>query len=540
MQAYDDKPLQVQDVEAIPVWPQGIKHSDAANYDIANGAFYQISPLDHAHVVHFDPIGFPNASITLQLPVLTNLPFGTRIYAFYIDNTGGGESVVFIPTAGSLDTVNGNPVSYTFTFPVGGGSTHLLFCIAFRGNYIIRSFNQLGGSAVPGTVPTIQFVGDGSAPIFDTGAYVPGANYPDIGSLNSVFGKYTAVPTEIVPGMTGYFTYAPSSSWHTQPGFLCTHTGTYCFTIDWVIQVVTGNAATAAQSLGAYFAKTSEFNGTGTFVADHGISVASGPLFYQPSAYPPGDTVQFWCTYSTRIFITATAGNYYLPNFCVDTAANETYSVTSIYQPKLTIQYWADATPPVPAPLMMMGFSAPSEVTPLVAVQLSSQANATIQKALVSPAGVAALDPSSSVNQTPTFTLKDKTQPVKLNEIRRLQTASKFNKAQKQSQLQQPQNGNSDPVNVSASVPSVPLDQMTLFFNSMMADYQAKQQQQLQQQQSSPNVTPGSTSAAAVQQPRRQSRKRGPEVNLDAPPIIPPAQRVKIEKPTDGMEIEKQ
>jgi len=128
-------------------WPDQIAYSRQLDtYIWSLGAVKQIQALDHIHVVNYDQDGAPPYTMELIMPVMENLPAGSRMYFFYVSRCHDGDQLKFSPVALSGNTVNGVLGTYTFTLD---GSKQLFVCIGVNGNYIIHPINLAISPVIP-------------------------------------------------------------------------------------------------------------------------------------------------------------------------------------------------------------------------------------------------------------------------------------------------------------------------------------------------------------------------------------------------------
>lgn len=215
------------DAQVLSTWPAGIRYNpneDKYTFSVANN--WKISPQDHLHVVDIDgPSGLGPYELTLQLPILNQLPFSSRMYFFYVSNSQDLDVLTFIPTPLSGDTVNGSPFFHSFTMD---GVKKLFIALAVNGNYIIHEFGGGGGStpsgggnplnlfrAISSPTPVTPTLLDLPPFFFDTRAYTSTGWGP------------TPDPSDYITGMDGFIVPNTSVDFYDVPGFDVVTSGIY-------------------------------------------------------------------------------------------------------------------------------------------------------------------------------------------------------------------------------------------------------------------------------------------------------------------------
>lgn len=133
-------------------FPDQITHTFGNPLLYSNGATQKIKPLHHIQTIRIDTI--PNVphpyNMELQLPVITRLPNAARIYFFYLAECTDGDSLKFIPTPLSGESVDGNVTGKLF--PLYGQKV-LFVCFAVDSNWIVQPFGQNAGNPPPPPPP---------------------------------------------------------------------------------------------------------------------------------------------------------------------------------------------------------------------------------------------------------------------------------------------------------------------------------------------------------------------------------------------------
>lgn len=231
------------DAQVLSTWPAGIRYNpneDKYTFSVANN--WKISPQDHLHVVDIDgPLGLGPYELTLQLPILNQLPFSSRMYFFYVSNSQDLDLLTFIPTPLSGDTVNGSPFFHSFTM---SGNTKLLIALAVNGNYIIHEFGYTPPVPIPPTPYSTPLVCHRAVLPTPSGAITytkgtfpsPADAWPASGftSFYWTSDAWNPVPDPLIynTGMDGYITYAKPVPGQTLPGFVVQKTGLYRVTYE--------------------------------------------------------------------------------------------------------------------------------------------------------------------------------------------------------------------------------------------------------------------------------------------------------------------
>lgn len=245
-------------------WPAGIRYSpDHDKYIYSVSHTWQISALDHLHVVVFDVPPAPPAgnTMTLTLPVMANLPLQSRIYFFYVSQANPEDILKFVPVTGSGDTINGNAVSYSFLL---NGEPQLYIALAVKGNYVVHAFGR--NSITTGSIPTEFYEYDSL--VAPTANVVTPYSTSNPGSYEMVAGNgASSAAVVIVDGMQGYITpnsLVPAGSFQ---GFLCNQSGTYLINpdIDATLIYTPAFFTAAGSNLGPYQANLLEYNADGSF-----------------------------------------------------------------------------------------------------------------------------------------------------------------------------------------------------------------------------------------------------------------------------------
>jgi len=206
-------------------WPDQIAfNKHLSTYLWSLGTSVNITALDHIHVVNYDQDGAEPYTMTLNLPVMQNLPAGSRIYFFYVSRAHAGDFLTFAPVPLSGDSVNGIVGNYTFTLT---GSKALFICVGISNNYIIHPFTGLGSSSAVTTRSgiqsnMIQFVSPTPQAAFwtDTPAGVSSMFYPNATAMDAfeAFGDVDIssylTPNVLVPTKTIYGFQVNEAGWY--------------------------------------------------------------------------------------------------------------------------------------------------------------------------------------------------------------------------------------------------------------------------------------------------------------------------------------
>lgn len=395
-------------IENIPsAWPAGIQYNRAsARYVYSTSNVFQIGALDHVHIVDIDlpQVGLSPNVMTLTLPVMANLPLGSRIYFFYVSQSNANDQLVFQPVTGSGNTVNGNAVSYTFVL---SGNPELIVCIGVSENYILQSFGRNNPAPAPSYRSGLQskmlyFVsptpGSGLMTNFygtTTGLksmFYPNANAMDVlvpfgdQNISNFITRNVAVPTK---GVYGFQVNAPGW-YHVQ---LSLEAG-----IQW--------DSTSGQNTWADLAVC---DSTGALTQHWRSADCCQTYFIGSTNYP---------TIMTNQYINFNAGDFLIFSYSGIGAS----IVSTIYtSASVTFLYYGptNTSSPVPLPTTFEEFSLFEAVTSTntdpelfapISKALSGPKAASIQKAKKANAVSAALAQSiasSQVSAQPSFTLSD-------------------------------------------------------------------------------------------------------------------------------------
>lgn len=277
------------DAQVLSTWPAGIRYNpneDKYTFSVANN--WKISPQDHLHVVDIDgPADLGPYELTLQLPILNQLPFSSRMYFFYVSNSQNLDVLTFIPTPLSGDTVNGSPFFHSFTMD---GAKKLFIALAVNGNYIIHEFGGASGSATGGANPLNLF----RALPFPTPQSLTQLGFPFLYPSTRAYTSYlwNTIPDadDYVTGMDGFIVPNPLVDFYNCPGFDITQSGIYRVTYcaNGLQITVPHNANPDEMSpQGVIFTQTPGSLGA---VQEHIESPASGNRNYDP---PLNGIIQF-------------------------------------------------------------------------------------------------------------------------------------------------------------------------------------------------------------------------------------------------------
>lgn len=236
-------------------WPAGISYNpNEDKYTFSISPSWLVTPESNLHVVDLDGVGIGD-EITLQFPISFTLPYKSRIYFIYVSQCKNLDVLTFIPTALSGDTVNGNPVSDSFTLT---GTKQLFIAICVSGNYIVHEFGSLAVVPPPPPVPTTNPTNMYRALTAPANFTVtPSFQFPNPISSDSSgtdtghFTSYQYVPVVdpnvYVTGMDGYITAVNTVPINGLAGFIVNHAGLYRVTYNVSFSVQSGGMANPAQ-----------------------------------------------------------------------------------------------------------------------------------------------------------------------------------------------------------------------------------------------------------------------------------------------------
>lgn len=341
-------------------FPDDLCHSIHDPILYSNGASQKIRPLDHVQVIRIDTLvsPLPPYSMTLQFPVISRLPNNGRIYFFYLSECHEGDTLSFVPTPLSGESVNGNVLGHTFNLY---GTKALFACIAVGTNWIIHPFgNNIQNTA--SSTPMVRF--DYSSAVIPT--YGP----PPIGGLfptdSDAFCGLTGFSPEvvIVSGMEGFL--VPNADIPAQAfnGFQCTKSGVYG--ISPILELVQDYTLDVGiNTVGCYWANFYEFSSTGT-----ALSYTHSPAFVPIVGNVPGGEHRCNGVHTTTQYYELTAGNYYTFSFTWDLQFGTIGAGT--ITGSATFQYIAPLPTPVGPTLMMSMAPGPSSLSSNVVVGSSS------------------------------------------------------------------------------------------------------------------------------------------------------------------------
>lgn len=458
-------------------FPHSIGHTPKAVYRWTDGVDFNIAPLDLGHVVRFDvPLGGPpSPSITLTLPIMSALPKQSRGYFFYVEDIKTDSTLTFVPVLGSGDTINNDPFSAVFNWPVSPNASNsaLLLCVGFKGNYIIREF--FGRTS--GEIPTEIYGVEAAL------TALPQADAPT-GSID-VYPTFIDPPYSVVPDITPNFSYTPAMPGNGLPGFLCNVSGFYSFTTNIVCFIK--QVAIAREPYGAYFGNILEFDPLGTFLLTQDrVSPSAGGV--RPQPLPPN--YDYHALHSSQSFVPCVAGNYYAFSITLDnpdgTPASVTATLFTSNQNKVTIQYWGPLLTPRP---------------------LARSISAGISAFYETAAGSEVPPPPKA----PLFYMSDKDAA---SQVRALQSGQ-LEQRRMESKIKKTSASSS-----SASSNNVSLGDLESIVRRMM-----QQQQQWATAASAASSVPSAASLAAQQQ--AVNRKRAAEVEVEGPSAPSAAKRAK-------------
>lgn len=229
--------------QILSCWPAGIQYNaNEDKYTYSVNASWKITPKSHLHVLDIDgAIGAGPYTLTIQLPIISQLPFSSRMYYFYLSNSQDQDVLRFIPTTGSGDVINGDPFNFDFTLD---GRKKLFIALAVHGSYIIHEFGYSPPAPVPPVTYSVPLVCHRAVLPTPTGAITytkgtfpsPADAWPASGftAFYWTSDAFNPVPDVNVynPGMDGYLTYAKPVPGQTLPGFVVNKTGLYRVTYE--------------------------------------------------------------------------------------------------------------------------------------------------------------------------------------------------------------------------------------------------------------------------------------------------------------------
>jgi hypothetical protein len=205
-------------------WPAGVKYNPSTSrYLYSTNSTWNISALDHIHVVAIDTpqVGNVPKVMTLTLPILQNLPLGSRIYFFYVSQATANDQLVFVPVTGSGDTMNGNALGFTFVL---SGEPELIIALGVNQNYILQAFGKNNNHGNSG-IPTVKYAYDGSIlPIVLASS--PSGEFASSSDLIAGNAS-TGTEIEVIDGMAGYITPEVAVPTRSFQGYLCNKSGIY-------------------------------------------------------------------------------------------------------------------------------------------------------------------------------------------------------------------------------------------------------------------------------------------------------------------------
>lgn len=198
-------------------WPDQITFNKALStflYSVNSSPYIQA--LDHIHVINYDLDGADPYTMTINLPIMENLPLGARIYFFYVSRCHDGDQLTFHAVPLSGNSINGILGDYTFTL---SGVKTLYMCVGINGNYIIHPFGGIGAPPPPvssrsgiqssmlyfvSPTPQVSFWTDSPAGL--RSMFYPNSNAMDVFQpfgdvdISSYFNRNVAVPTKSIYG----------------------------------------------------------------------------------------------------------------------------------------------------------------------------------------------------------------------------------------------------------------------------------------------------------------------------------------------------
>ena len=323
-------------------WPDQISFDRTLDtYLWSEGSTRQIQVLDHIHVVNYDQDGGGPYTMTLQLPIIENLPTGGRMYFFYVSRDHLGDSLIFDPVPLSGNTVNGLLGPFSFTL---SGAKTLFVCIGFHGNYVIHPINTNITPAVGASIPMVNFHYDELVePLYgpivtDDFSGTASDAFPGIGGFNP--------EVVVIPGMEGFV--LPNQAVPTQAfeGFLCTQDGIYAVNpiLFFVFSYLRGGA------LGGLWGSLYEMDPAGA------LTYAQHAPAFVPFLPPAGELTNFQEAFNTTMYVQLLAGFYYVFAFGFE-GTGGTIQPSTI-NGGITFQYWAPL-PVIPPPLLALRSAAP-------------------------------------------------------------------------------------------------------------------------------------------------------------------------------------
>lgn len=386
-------------------WPGSVGFNPAEDlflYSVASS--YQINVFSHIFVVNFDS-GVAPRTMTINLPILENMPTASRIYFFYVEHSAVGDTLTFTVVPGSGDTVNQNPVSTSFAL---SGNRTLYICTGFNAaNWIVFPFAAIGGPSPTAAIPTVNWETNG-------GAVVQGGNSTPLDTADLYY-SFNPSYQDVIPGMEGYMTAVAFIPLQQNGGWLCNQSGVYSFT-----PTLKGNLTlnTTTTSTGVLYSQVYEYDNTGAFLgAQSQMSCYGGVVAV--------DLIGVTCTFelntASQQFYYCTAGNFY--------AISQTFSLGGTGLPDgvtinqagghVVMQFWTPTIlPPIPGPELLALSRVPAPAAAALP-QIHVAASTPAQKKIVAdlqrkvknlpppPPPASSSSSSSSGGQNPGFTLKD-------------------------------------------------------------------------------------------------------------------------------------
>ncbi len=334
-------------------WPAGVNYNAHENkYVYSVASQWKIDPQAHLHVVDIDGSeGGGPYTMELQLPIISQLALGSRLYFFYVSNWQADDVLTFIPTTGSGDTVNGDPFSTSFTSATG--MKQLFIAIAVAGNYLIHEFGKDVAPPDPPppiVLPTVRIDFDNTkVPNSTNTISTPwsGAEimFPGIDAEGAV--------TTVNPGMEGFLTSNVTTT-GSRRAIECQQGGYYLVNpgLTGYCRYTVG-ASGGGRQLGPYAAGWYETLADNTPV---GVRYASGFVPFEAKSSPT-QTAIYW-EYKTSFLMPMTAGHRYYPVFIWDNISAATIDLANCYiAGSMKFVYWSPL-PATPAPMSFSAFSA--------------------------------------------------------------------------------------------------------------------------------------------------------------------------------------